>query len=120
MNKKTLLRDGILIAVLLFVALVLLFVQRTKRESGNFAVVCVNGQEIGRYNLNKSGTYVLNDGTNTTKIEDGYVWMEKAECPNGLCISQGRIKNVDESIICLPNRLTVVIEGSGSSADFVL
>ncbi len=47
------------------------------------------------------------DGSNTVTIEDGYVYMSYADCPDKLCIKQGKISDRSASIVCLPNKVTV-------------
>ena len=49
-------------------------------------------------------------------IENGEAYMKYADCPDGVCKSTGRIKYNGQSIICLPNRVSVMIE-SGEMGD---
>jgi hypothetical protein len=51
-------------------------------------------------------------GETTLRIQDKKVWVEKAPCPNKLCMRQGKISKPGESIICLPNRIVITIEGN--------
>lgn len=48
---------------------------------------------------------------NTVVIENGEVFMKSADCPDRLCIRQGRISDSRREIVCLPNRVTVSISG---------
>lgn len=48
-------------------------------------------------------------GTNTVKIENGYVYMESADCPDKLCVKTGKIKDNSHDIICLPNKVRVEV-----------
>ena len=57
------------------------------------------------------GSFPLNGGTNILVIEDGYAWMSEANCPDHICVRQGKIHYTGQVITCLPNRLTVTIEG---------
>ena len=106
-------RDIILIGALLLCALVLLFALkgRQRKEEGAVAVVTVDGMEIGRYSLNRDGTFLLNGGTNTLVIENGEAWISEANCPDKLCMGFGKISRNGEIIVCLPNRLIVAVEG---------
>ena len=87
-----------------------LIVSFTKRQGTNVQVK-INGEIIAIYNLEEDGVYHLNDGTNILYINDKTVWIETAECPDKLCIKQGKISSVGESIICLPYKLTITIIG---------
>ena len=77
------------------------------------AVVAVNGEKVAEYSLSENGTYPLNGGTNILVIEDGAAFLEEANCPDKLCVKQGRISRTGQCITCLPNRLTVTVEGAG-------
>ena len=114
-DKKKYTRDLILVGILLAAALLLFFLVRShqKQETGTgaVAVVTVDGQEIGRYPLNKNGTFPLNGGSNILVVENGEAWVSEADCPDKICMGMGRISRDGEFIACLPNRLIVVVEG---------
>ena len=115
-------RDLILIGILLLAASALFFLFKEKQaeEEGASAVVTVDGTEIARYPLNRDGTFVLNGGSNTLVIENGEAWISEANCPDKLCMGFGKISKNGEVIVCLPNRLIVVIEdGEAAEVDAV-
>ena len=113
-------RDLILVAVLLVAALVLFFVMRSLQArdtgTGAQAVVTVEGREVGRYPLSKSGTFPLNGGTNILVVENGEAWVSEANCPDKVCMGMGKISRNGEFIACLPNRLLVVVEGAAEDS----
>ena len=119
-DKKTRIRDIILIASLTLIGLVLLLVVNTKSEGGSFAVVQVDGVTVARYALSEDGVFVLNGGSNTIEIKDGKIRMLEALCPNLQCVHQGWISKSYQSIVCLPNKLIVTIEGDDRVVDFTL
>lgn len=88
-------------------------------DSGAVAVVRIDGEEAGRYSLSKDGVYFLNGGSNTLVISDGAAWISEADCPDKICVSMGKIKSGGQVITCLPNRLTVTIEGADDGVDIV-
>ena len=109
-NRK-LRADVIVIVSLLLLALALYLALNSSRREGGMAVVRVNGVETERYSLLQNGSFPLNGGTNILVIEDGYAWMSEANCPDHICVRQGKIHYTGQVITCLPNRLTVTIEG---------
>lgn len=109
-NRK-LRADVIVVVSLLLLALVLYLALNSSRREGGVAVVRVNGVETERYSLLQNGSFPLNGGTNILVIEDGYAWMSEANCPDHICVRQGKIHYTGQVITCLPNRLTVTIEG---------
>ncbi|MFV0504227.1 MAG: NusG domain II-containing protein [Lachnospirales bacterium] len=66
------------------------------------------------FNLSDDVVYTVNeDGYyNEIKVLDGVVMVEDANCKDGLCVSQGSISKVNETILCLPNKVLIEIEGS--------
>lgn len=50
-------------------------------------------------------------GANLVVIKDGIANVTDADCPDKLCVHQGEINSVGQSIICLPHKLTVTIIG---------
>ena len=48
--------------------------------------------------------------TNRIIIKDGCVLVEKASCKNQICVKHKKISNRGESIVCLPNKVTVEIK----------
>lgn len=111
--------DLILIAALLLVALLLYFLLIWNRKPGQGVIVSVDGQEIARYALTDEGTYSLNGGTNTLVIEDGSAYLIEADCPDHLCVKQGKIRGEGQVITCLPNRLTVTVYGVQDQLDLI-
>lgn len=112
-NKK-LRVDLILIAALLLLSGVLYLVLRAGRQEGGVAVVRVNGVETERHSLSVNGTFPLNGGSNILVIRDGQAWLSEANCPDLLCVKQGRVHYTGQVITCLPNRVTVTVEGGES------
>ena len=111
MKKNTLLRDAALILVLLLLAGALYFAFSASREEGACAVVIVEGEEAGRYPLNKNGVFPLNGGSNILVIENGYAYLSEADCPDKICVHMGKIHLNGQLIVCLPNEVIVTVEG---------
>ena len=112
-NKKR--ADLILVVALLLLAGILYLTMNANRQEGGVAVVRVNGVETERHSLAVDGTFSLNGGTNILVIQDGQAWLSEANCPDLLCVKQGKIHYTGQVITCLPNRLTVTVEGGESN-----
>ncbi len=113
--------DIIVIASFLLLSLAMLGITHLTKEEGSFVQVTVDGKVVGEYSLLRDGTYSLNGGTNTLTVRNGEAYMSYSNCPDHVCENTGKIKHVGQTIICLPNRLTVTIigEGSDDAVDFV-
>ena len=107
--------DLIVIAALLLLSGILFLALRLGRREGGVAVVRVDGVETERHLLSVDGVFPLNGGSNILVIEDGQAWLSEANCPDLLCVRQGKVHYTGEVITCLPNRLTVTVEGGDSN-----
>lgn len=111
--------DFCLIAGLLCIAAVCYFAFNTHQEAGAYVLVRINGEEVARYSMEENGVYELNGGTNTLVIEDGAARLSKADCPDKLCVNQGKIRYTGQCITCLPNKLTVTVYGADGAVDLI-
>ncbi|MBR2281089.1 MAG: NusG domain II-containing protein [Spirochaetales bacterium] len=118
-GKSTVSRDIVLILALAVVGLGLLLAMQLGGRAGAYAVVELEGSEIARYPLDCDGVFVLNGGTNTLEILGGKARMLHAECPDKLCVKMGWVRFSGQSLVCLPERISVRIVGGRSSVDVV-
>ena len=86
-------------------------------KKGSLVIVSVNGREVARYGLNEDVNTVIQGegGSNRLIIRDGEAWIEEADCPDKLCVRQGHISRTNESLVCLPHRITVRIAGEAEN-----
>lgn len=93
------------------------------QQGDRWVSVQVNGREVDRLPLRKGDptrrlVYQTAYGRNVVELENGAVWMAEADCPDLLCIRQGRISRVGAMLVCLPHRFVVEICSEvGSSED---
>ncbi len=121
MDKRKRLRMDILLIALLLAATGVLYLAFGRTvETGTSAVVRIEGTVAARYSLLEDGVYPLNGGTNILEIRDGVAWMREADCPDHICMQQGKINKTGQVITCLPNLLTVTIEGGEQLVDGVV
>ena len=117
MKKK----DIIIIALALLAALALYLVSQVSLGAqASVVVVTVDGEEVLRRPLAMEDRYEIaqDDGSlNVIRVEDGAVWMEEANCRDGLCIRQGRMRNGAKTIVCLPHKVVVQLKGDAPAGD---
>ena len=112
--------DIIVIASLLLLSLIILLVINLAKKEGAIARVEISGEIIGEYPLDVNKEYSLNGGTNVLTIKDGVAYMTYSECPDHTCERVGKIKFVGETIVCLPNKVSVtIISDSDDGVDLV-
>lgn len=112
--------DFILAGIVLSAAFFLFLLQKSAHFSDGQGVVAVyrEKEQIAVYPLQQDREEVFRSssgGTNRLVIHDGEAWIEDADCPDGLCMKQGKISAQGEAVTCLPHRLTVVVEGGEKS-----
>ena len=108
--SKRYLYDIILVVALLSVFLSIFFFVYKKSGTGDVARVYIGNDLVGEYRLDVDGEFTINGGTNKLKIENGKAFMIYAECPDGWCKNQGKINLCGERIVCLPNKVMIMIE----------
>ena len=112
--------DLILIAGVLIISTLMLLFAYLARSDGGYVEVEQGGSVIATYSLSKSGEYELNGGTNILVIENGAAYLRDANCPDKTCVKTGKIRYVGQSIVCLPNKISVTVRGSAdNSVDLV-
>ena len=120
MNKN----DKLLAGAVLGAAFLFLLMQKAGEISSSAGMVTVwqGREQVGVYPLSEDRREVFvspSGGRNILVIEDGEAYMEDADCPDGLCVKQGRISLAGQTLTCLPHRLQIRIEdvpGTGPDA----
>lgn len=102
-------KDLIIIFIIILLILIgLTFNHFYFKQKAAYVKITINNQEYQTVDLNTNQTITI-DNTNTIVIIDHTVYMKKANCPDKLCIEQGKISKNGEQIICLPNQIVVAI-----------
>lgn len=112
--------DWILISCIVFLAGIFWLwcsIDRSTQNGGQ-VVITINGKEYQRLTLTESTRIELpaKDGNSVLVISDGKCYMESAYCPDQICVKHKPIQAKGESIICLPYKIVISIEGSGEAA----
>ncbi len=114
-RKRSIRYDVFLVVILLCLSLCALLIMYLSRRDGTSVCVEINGEQVAQYSLSEDGVYALNGGTNILRIESGEAYLVYADCPDKTCVHSGKIKYVGQSIICLPNKVTVIVKGNASN-----
>ena len=104
-----------MIAVILAVTAGILCWRWVDRQEGARAVVTIDGRKTADYDLSEDREEVIETeyGCNRLVIHEGTAAVTEADCPDKVCVREGRIRWSGQSIVCLPHRLVVSIEGNG-------
>ena len=123
MEKFRIKKADIIIAAVVLVAAALVFLCLNMfAGGGSVAVVEKDGAVIAELPLNTDTVYEVTDGakvTNTVEVKDGKVSVVSADCPDKICVKHREIDKSGESIVCLPNKVIVTVEGGDREVDGV-
>ncbi len=103
--------DFKLIAVILLISGITAFLHM-REENGNQVVIVTDGEEKV-YSLNEDREIRVNaenGGYNIVVISDGKTWVKEADCKNQICVGHKPVYKDHESIVCIPNDLSIIIK----------
>ena len=115
------------IVVIFFVAMLavligVLFLMKTGSDKGNTVAVYLEGKKVQEISLYEDREIVIeNSYTNKLRIKNGKAAIIESDCPGMDCVHSGWIGENGRSLICLPNRVEIRIEGeTDSEVDFIV
>ena len=115
--------DIIIATMIVLIAIICaICIQVFIKKEGNVAVIKIDGQVYKELSLNVNTEIDLEktagvDGYNILVVESGYAYMKDADCPDKICVHQGRISKVGETIVCLPHKVVIEIKGETTELD---
>ena len=117
----------VLLLIISFTPHLIFFKTSQKSSKNNYAIIQVDGKihkKIDLSKVKKSEKVNLNlpNGKNTLLIKNNSIQMDSANCNDALCVKQGNISKVGQTIICLPHKLIIEIKGDelDSKDDLIL
>ena len=119
LSRRFKLWEGIVIAVLIAAALGGYFLLG-RSDRGGVAVIKADGVVVKKLPLNYDTVYRYADYDMEFTVSDGKICVSDADCHDRVCVHTGYISGSFQSIVCLPNKITVTIESGGGDIDVVL
>ncbi|MCR4617556.1 MAG: NusG domain II-containing protein [Lachnospiraceae bacterium] len=126
-NKK--LNSRIIVAsvvcAVIFISSLLAVFLRKNQISGQTAYIYSSGRLVRTIDLNIAPNESFditseNGGSNTIEISNHNIRVTHASCPDGLCVKCGYARESGIPIVCLPNKLVIVLDDNkGGSVDAV-
>ncbi len=97
---------------LIIIAVIVLAIWLFPSQSGEVVKVYVDGELYTSLPLDTDNATLIKSeyGENSLVIRDKKVYVTDADCPDKLC-EKSKISKSGSSIVCLPNRLSIIIEG---------
>lgn len=98
----------------------ILFGKNINSEEADVVAIYKEGEKIQELPLDKNREIIVsNIYTNRIVIEEGKVSITESDCPGEDCVHSGWISGSGRSIVCLPNRVEIRIEGE-TEVDFII
>lgn len=99
-----------MIASVLLAAIAAFILRGVLQKPGARLLITVDGEVFGTYDLEEDQTIRIGD-TNICRIEGGKAVMEWADCPDQICVHHKALDRSGGTIVCLPNRVVLSVEG---------
>lgn len=107
-------------AAVIVIALAAYFLMQGK-ERGTVAVVSFEGEAVAEIPLDRDGVYPLEGFDMELTVKNGEICVSMSDCPDKICEKTGFISGTGQSIVCLPNRISVrIISNTENEIDVVL
>lgn len=106
----------LVLAVLILGGVFLVYTEFFRPEGGD-VIVSVDGVEQYALPLSENNFVVIGDeeNYNVLVISGGEAYIEEASCPDNICVKSGKVSLEGQTIVCLPNKVAISIEGGKSS-----
>ncbi len=88
-------------------------------DAGLAAIITVNHREVATVELNKASAFNVQGalGEITLQIEKNSIRVRRSACPNQVCVKQGAARRSGEILVCVPNRLVILLRGESLPSD---
>jgi hypothetical protein len=109
-NPKTL---GAIIAATAAVGVLIVFLTKPQEDTVDVRVhITAEGAEYAAVPLDEDRIINVPGplGKTTVEIKGGRVRVLDSPCPNKTCVSQGWVERPGETIVCLPNRVSITVK----------
>ncbi len=112
--QKRVLNSVLFFAGVLLIAfglLILRFVLTDKEAAAKSVVVEADGSIVYAVPLSDDQTIPVQTeyGENIVRIENGKVFVESADCPKQICVHTAPIRDIGQTIVCLPHRVVISV-----------
>ncbi len=110
-EKKKINRNVLLIGAVFLLGVGMFLFQRFSRKPGTTASVFIKEEKRMTIDLTKDDIYHIEaDLPVTLEVKDGSIRFIESVCPDHLCEGFGFIHISDESAICLPAGVAVIVD----------
>ena len=119
--KKRAVLLSFVVVIIILASIFSIIYMKDNAEKGVYAKIYQNDILINTIDItNVDEPYTIkidseDGGYNIIEVKKGAVGVIEATCPDGLCMDMGYIDSSLMPVICLPNHLTIKIEGKDNN-----
>lgn len=106
--------DFVIISVCLLASL--LFFALKPRETGEEAIIRVDGKEYKTVDINSTDIDEITVNGVTVVYGGGEIYIKDSSCRDRVCVNAGHLLKKGQSAVCAPNRVSVEIKSDGKNA----
>ena len=104
--------DFVIVVCVVTICAVLIVYPMIRSSNASVAVILLDGEEIGRINLEKGEARDIDVGESVRlRILDHKIKFLDSSCRDKLCVHTGDIHKAGQAAVCIPNRVAVYIVG---------
>lgn len=108
--------EGVVIGLVLLGSVAAMFIMsRTGGGSRKAVIRC--GEARHELSLDREGVFRFEGIEAEFEVKGGKIRLTNAVCPDKICEKTGYIGSSGQSIICVPNKITVAVAGSDEGVD---
>lgn len=108
--------EAVIIGIFLFGGIAAIFIMNCSDSNSRTAVIRC-GDVRYELALDEDGLFRFDGVDAEFEVKNGKIRMTNVSCPDKICEKTGYIGSYGQSIICVPNKITVAVVGSDKSAD---
>ncbi|MBR3965853.1 MAG: NusG domain II-containing protein [Clostridia bacterium] len=115
-SKKRTWLDIIIIAIALVISALLIGLKFLPSEGDlTLSVISEGGESEYSLSENREIELMSNGISLIIRIENSSAYILSSECPNGICMKQGRAKRAGDTVVCAPAGVALIIKSGGVS-----
>ena len=108
--------EAVIIGIILFGSVAAIVIMNFS-GSGRRTAVIRCGDVRQELSLDRDGLFRFDGIDAGFEVKNGKIRLTEASCPDKICEKTGYIGSSGQSIICVPNKITVSVVGSDESVD---
>lgn len=121
-KSKPLSKTDLLICIAILAAAVFSAIFAVPKGGGSYAEIYCGGSLVKTMYLNVNDTYryEYEGHYNIITVEGGKISVTGSDCEDGICRNYPSLNTAGGTIICLPNKLLIIVKGEYEGIDGVI